>query len=123
MNTPPVRRAAIVLALGLGVAAFAAEPLNVTWTEDVGNTVRFLDVEVGAPGSGGRVVSLTYQALKPCKRLTLAGHSHSKDGAKLARFDLTSGRSNVRVEQKFRDTVVVAYQAEHYLVVDQASCL
>lgn len=119
----PVRRAALLLALGLGFAAHAAEPLNVTWTEEVGTTVRFLGVEVGPPSSGERVVSLTYQALKPCKRLALSGHSHAKDGVKLAKFDLTAGRSNVAVEQKFRDTVVVAYAAGHYLVLDTASCL
>jgi hypothetical protein len=117
------RHAAFLLALGLGVAVLAVERLNVTWTEDVGSTVRFLDVEVGAPGDGQRIVSLTYQALRPCKHLSLFGHSMSKDGTKLAKFALTSGRSNAGVDQKFRDTVVVAYQEGHHLVVDEVSCL
>jgi hypothetical protein len=118
-----LRRAAFVLALGLGVAAHAQERLNVTWTEDVGRAVRFLGVEVGPPSSGQRIVSLTYQALRPCKRLSLSGHSVSKDGIKLARFELTSGKSNVRLEQKFRDTAVVVYDEGHHLIVDEVSCL
>ena len=115
--------ATCAFALGLGATAHAVERLNVTWTEEVGRIVRFLGVEVGPPSSGKRVISLTYQPLKPCKRLSLSGHSISKDGNKLARFELTSGRANVGFEQKLRDTATVVYAEGHHLIVDEATCV
>ena len=122
MNTN-TRRAAFLLALGLCTAAFASERLNVTWTPQVAEVVRFLDVDVGPPADGQRIVTLAYQALKPCKHLSLFGHSVARDGVKLARFTLNPGRADTTADQRFRDTVTVRYQEGHHLVVDEVSCL
>lgn len=112
----------VVLALALAGAAQASERLNVTWTPEVGAVLRFLGVEVGAPAEGERIVSLRYELLKPCAAFSLSGHSLSKDGAPLARFELAARRSNATAGQAFRDTVTVKYAPGHTLIVDQVSC-
>jgi hypothetical protein len=117
-----IRQVVLALALVPGGAAQAIERLNVTWTPVVGGVVRFLGVEVGAPADGERIVSLRYELLKPCAAFSLSGHSLDKDGAKLARFELASRRSDTTAGQTFRDTVTVTYAPGHSLVVDEVSC-
>lgn len=91
-------------------------------TEEVNAALKVTEVQAGQPMVMNRSVKLTYQALKPCRQLTLSGHSYTKEGIQLAPF-IVATRFSVQPGQTFRDEFLVTYEKGHYVSLDRAICL
>lgn len=102
--------------------ALAQDGMTVKWTKEVGSIVKLLRVEAGEPAGGFRLVTFTYEAVRPCGQLSVYGHGYSKDDVQLPLFSLGVNKVNVSPGQKFRDQAVVTYEPGHYLVLDKAHC-
>jgi hypothetical protein len=102
--------------------AFAQDGMTVKWTKEVGSIVKLLRVEADEPVGGLRLVTFTYEAVKPCGQLSVYGHSYSKDDVQLPLFSLGAQKRSVTPGQKFRDQAVVTHEPGHYLLLDKAHC-
>lgn len=111
------------LFVAMSTQAFAADKMGIKFTDEVGEVIKLLYVDPGTD-RGYRLVTFTYQAVKNCPvRLSVYGHSYSKDDIQLSVFSLAMGKDNVTAGQKFRDTVQVTSEPGHYVILDKASCI
>jgi hypothetical protein len=93
----------------------------IKWNTEVGGVIKPLSVEVGIDMGGGRIVTITYQALKPCRSMAIMGYPYSNDGAQLSGF-IFGQKYNVTTGQKFREQFFAASEPGSYLVLEKASC-
>lgn len=95
--------------------------LTVKWNQKVGMILKILKVEAEEPAYGQRIVRITYEALNSCRYLSIYGYSYSSDGVQLGAVRLTDKMDFIQ-GQKFRDSIVVPYEAGGYIVFDEAIC-
>jgi hypothetical protein len=96
--------------------------LRTKWSNEVGAIIKPVAVVADKPsGLGYRFVTITYEALKPCRSMTVMGHAYTKDDIQLPGF-IVGQKMNVAQEQKFRDQFMMTYESGGYVVLDQASC-
>ena len=100
-------------------------PNFLKWTKAVGEVIKPTNIATPAPdGSKFYTARFTYEALKPCKELSVYGRNYSKDGVEIGTFALgLGGKLDVPAGKKFRDDVLMAYEQGHYLVLDKVYCL
>jgi hypothetical protein len=118
-----LRAASTALCAMLSSAQVLAQQApTVKLSAEVGALVKVLSVDADAPTAGIRMLTVTYEALKPCRQLSLFGHSYSIEGIQLPLFRLGATKSNVVPGQKFRDQAFVTYEVGHYVVLERAYC-
>lgn len=100
----------------------AKDEMSVKWTEEVGAVIKLLSVEADKPSVGYRIAKFTFEASKPCGRLSVYGHNYSKDDVQLSVIGLGPTQVNVTPGQKFQHRDILVYEPGHYLVFDKVHC-
>lgn len=121
MKSQIVLFVAILMSVSTLAAAAKSDAPMVKWTANVAAVIKPISIEVGADMGGGRLVTITYQALKPCRTMGIMGNPYSHDNIQLSGF-IFGQKYNVAAGQKFREQFFAASEPGSYLMLDKAVC-